>query len=80
MTTTTGKIVLKGPFAPPTGILGPHARRTKSHVYQIFNASGIKLVGGSFGADTNAALEYAKKIAAQKGLLNPAIKLVTGDA
>lgn len=58
----------------PTGILGPNARRTASHVYQIFDAAGRKLVGGSFGPDATAALAYAKARAADKGIHNPRVE------
>jgi hypothetical protein len=55
----------------PTGILGPNARRTASHVYQIFDSTGRKLVGGSFGPDLERTKMRALRIAEMKGIRSP---------
>lgn len=59
----------------PSGNLGPNGRTTPSHVFQIFNASGDKLVGGTFGADTIRAVAYARQCAAEKGIHNPRVDI-----
>lgn len=71
-----GLVRLIGPFPPPTGVYGPHARKTASHVYQVFNADGVKMVGGSFGPDPDAALAYARQQAAAKGYHDPHVEFV----
>jgi hypothetical protein len=68
-------IIIMGPFPPPTGILGPNARRTNSHVYQIFK-DGHKIIGGTFGADLEACKAMVKRLAETKGLVNPQIKVI----
>lgn len=60
-------------YPPPTGFLGPNARRTNSHVYQIFSSTGVKLIGGTFGDNTDRAIDFATKRAAKKGIVNPHI-------
>lgn len=59
----------------PTGIIGPDARRTPSHGYQIWNEQGRKIMGGSFGPDREKCIAYALKLAAEKGLPNPELDL-----
>ena len=73
---TDSTIKIHGPFPPPTGLCGPNARKTASHVYQIFDASGCKLIGGTSGPDTAFAIARAKKYAAEKGLIDPEIIMV----
>ncbi|UTU08765.1 hypothetical protein CcrJ4_gp505 [Caulobacter phage J4] len=77
LTRPQGLVRLLGPYPPPSGVYGPHARKTASHVYQVFNADGVKLVGGSFGPDPDAALAYARAQAAAKGYPDPAVEIVT---
>ena len=71
---TLGEIRILGPFPPPTGIVGPGARRTESYVYQVFNAAGCRLIGGTYGPDREKCLAWARRMAAEKaGLNNPAV-------
>ncbi len=56
---------------PPTGILGPNAKTEAGHVYQVFAASGSKLVGGSHGPDRARVEAYARKVATEKGIHAP---------
>lgn len=67
-------IVIKGPFPPPSGVVGPNARRTESHVYQLFDERGRKLVGGTFGPDRELCRAHALKVAASKGLDTPRVE------
>ncbi len=68
------RIEIAGPFSPPVGLCGPFARRTESHVFQIFKG-GRKIVGGTFGADLENGKALALRLAAEKGLVNPQIIL-----
>lgn len=68
-----GEIRILGPFPPPAGIVGPYARRTESYVYQVFDAAGRKLIGGTSGSDRATCIAHARQLAAEKGILNPAI-------
>lgn len=74
-----GHIRIKGPFPPPTGFVGPFARTTASHIYQVFDDAGRKLVGGSFGPDPAAVLAYAKRVAAEKGFDAPTVEIIPAD-
>lgn len=74
----TGRITIKGPFPPPSPLLYPSGRKTASHVYQIFDGNGRKLMGGTTGADPVAALAYVLRLAAEKGLTNPAQEIIPG--
>lgn len=67
-----GTVTLKK-FPPPTGILGPYARRTDYHAYRVLSATGQVLVGGTFGPNTDDAMAYALKVAAEKGIENPKV-------
>lgn len=75
-----GHIRVTGPFPPPNPFLYPNGRKTESHVYQVLDDNGRKLVGGSFGADTAAALAYAKRQAAAKGFEAPTVEIITPAA
>lgn len=72
------RVVVKGPFPPPTGLVGPHARRTESHIYQVWK-DGRQLIGGSFGPDTDAARAYALRMAADKGLIDPPVIMMPAN-
>jgi hypothetical protein len=67
-----GTVTLKR-FPPPTGILGPYARRTPYHVFRVLSASGAALVAGTCGQDHEAAMTYVLKVAREKGIFNPKI-------
>lgn len=69
------RVVIKGPFPPPSGLVGPFARTTESHVYQIWK-DGRQLMGGSFGPDPAACRAYALRMAAEKGLTDPPVILL----
>jgi len=76
---SSGHIRVKGPFPPPTGLLGPNARRTESHVYRVFDQSGRTILSGTFGPDTCAAVAWAKRLAAEKGLPEATVEVVGPD-
>lgn len=75
----SGHIKIHGPFPPPTGLLGPYASTTESFVYQIFNQQGRKLVGGSHGGSKATLIARTKRLAAEKGLVDPTIEFITPD-
>lgn len=66
------RVVIKGPFPPPRGVVGPFARMTESHIYQVWK-DGRQLIGGSFGPDPEACKAWALKQAAAKGLIDPPV-------
>lgn len=66
-------IQIRGPYPPPAGIVGPHARRTESHTFGIFDREGRRIVCGTFGPDRDAGIAHARRIAAEKGLTNPEV-------
>lgn len=72
----TGHIKIKGPFAPPNPLLYPNGRKTASHLYQIFNAEGRQLIGGTNGPDLAATVERAKRLAAEKGFPDATVEFL----
>lgn len=71
-----GRILLKGPFAPPNSLLYPSGRKTAHHLYRIWDEAGRTLMSGTCDADQAAALERVKRFAAEKGLDSPAVEIV----
>jgi hypothetical protein len=76
----TGHIKISWNPPPSGGILGPFARKTGSYVYQIFDATGRKLIGGTasdMGADSlERVINRAKGFATEKGLSNPTLEII----
>lgn len=71
----SGLIKIKGPFAPPSPLLYPSGRKTASHVYQIFDGAGRKLMSGTGGADQAATIARVKALAAEKGLTDVTVEI-----
>lgn len=74
-----GRIKVSGPFPPPVGIVGPGARTTAHHIYQIFDGRGVKIASGSDGPDTAATIEHAKRLAAEKGCPRAVVEREVGQ-
>lgn len=72
----TGRILIKGPFSPPSALLYPNGRKTAHHVYQLFDGAGRKLMGGMGGADLDALITRVKGYAAEKGLPSVTLEIV----
>lgn len=66
------RVVIKGPFPAPTGLCGPDARKTESHVYQVWR-DGRQLIGGTNGPDFADTRARALRLAAEKGLIDPPV-------
>lgn len=75
-----GRIIITGPTPAPNPYLYPSGRKTASHVYQIFDADGRKLMSGSLGPDLGAGKAYALALAAGKGLDNPTVEVLPPTA
>ena len=61
----------------PAGILGPNARRTPYWHYGLWACDGSRPMGGTAGADFDAALAHVRKMALSKGMADPHIEVVS---
>lgn len=61
-----GLIKIKGPFPPPNPFLYPNGRKTAHHLYQIFDAEGRQLIGGTNGPDLDECIARAPSASRRK--------------
>ena len=66
-------------FDPPSatdGPLGPHARKVGGWHYALWNRAGSRMMGGTTQPDLDRALDYVRKLAAERGMDDPDIEVL----
>lgn len=66
-------------FDPPTGLVGPNARRVGGWHYGVWNAAGFRVMGGTCGPDLAQAMAHTRCLAAIHGVTNPSIEVIGAD-
>lgn len=66
-------------FDAPTaadGPLGPNARKVGGYHYGLWNRQGSRIMGGTIAPGLDRALDYVRKLAAERGMDDPDIEVL----
>lgn len=66
-------------FDAPTaadGPLGPDARKVGGYHYGLWNRQGARIMGGTIAPGLDRALDYVRKLAAERGMDDPDIEVL----